>query len=503
MTHLKANYNTTFMFCLSRSTALATIGSLLIRKVYSSDDSNMPLLYLRKAVSLNNIEAEWELAQVELREGRLDAALQHLQRAERGGHVRATMALAQLYDNGLGGLKQSCKQAALLYKKVCEIGPWVDEFQGPREAVKEFRKGKESSALTLSLLAAMEGHEVAQFNAAWMLLRNKGMEESNISFSPKMKDNMRIRYETAAGLLNDLTLQQPMNAESNILLGDIYMGGYIVPHNLNSSALHYERAADAGNALGMERLALLLINGRGVPQRDHKRAVQLMTHALSHISSGQSKIGGVQALLKQLVLTYRIVFLRLCDIVKERLNLDFIQRGIRRIQERVNYLNRDAHYSSSSSAGSTVAGGGGSSAGGLDSNAKDSDAADNFVRSTISFQSIRYSGEEVEKTKSDEVESANINQHEGMIGKKMDRVGGISLSRSNKEAVFLKSGGSGQESGRGNGKGDRNDDDRERSKRQDDAGNSGQGASTYVSDARNEVEGKKGKKKRRSVFASK
>jgi hypothetical protein len=37
---------------------------LLIRKVYSSDDTNMPLLYLRKAVSLNNMEGEWELAQV-------------------------------------------------------------------------------------------------------------------------------------------------------------------------------------------------------------------------------------------------------------------------------------------------------------------------------------------------------------------------------------------------------------------------------------------------------
>ena len=223
----------------------------MVRKVYFSDDSNLPLLYLRKAVSLNNIEGEWELAQVELREGRLDAALQHLQRAERGDHVRSTMALAQLYDNGLGGLKQSCAQAVLLYKKVCEIGPWTDHSNGPRESVKEFRKGKESSALILSLLAAMEGYEVAQYNAAWMLMRNKGMEDSDVCFALKMKTNMKIRYETSAALLSSLSLQNPYNSESNILLGDIYMGGYIVPHNLNYSAMHYERAADAGNALGM------------------------------------------------------------------------------------------------------------------------------------------------------------------------------------------------------------------------------------------------------------
>ena len=51
-----------------------------------------------------------------------------------------------------GGLKQSCAQAVMLYKKVCEIGPWTDHSYGPREAVKEFRKGTESSALLLSLL---------------------------------------------------------------------------------------------------------------------------------------------------------------------------------------------------------------------------------------------------------------------------------------------------------------------------------------------------------------
>ena len=96
----------------------------------------------------------------------------------------------------------------------------------------------------------MEGYEVAQFNAAWLLLRDKGMEENNVMFSTKMKENMRLRYETATRLLSSLTIQQPTNSESNVLLGDIYMGGYKVPHNLNLSALHYERAADAGNALG-------------------------------------------------------------------------------------------------------------------------------------------------------------------------------------------------------------------------------------------------------------
>jgi hypothetical protein len=86
---------------------------------------------------------------------------------------------------------------------------------------------------------------------------------------------------------------------------------------------------------GMERLALLLINGRGVPQRDAQRAVQLMLHALSHISSGQSKISGVQALLKQLVLSYRIVFLRLCEFLRARLSLRYVHRAAVRVRDRI------------------------------------------------------------------------------------------------------------------------------------------------------------------------
>jgi TPR repeat protein len=87
----------------------------------------------------------------------------------------------------------------------------------------------------------------------------------------------------------------------NLLAGDMYMGGYTISKNLNHSAVCYERAANNGNVLGMERLALLLISGYGVTGKDSKRAIQLMTHALSQISSGYFNKGVVQVILKQLV----------------------------------------------------------------------------------------------------------------------------------------------------------------------------------------------------------
>ena len=83
---------------------------------------------------------------------------------------------------------------------------------------------------------------------------------------------------------------------------------------------------------GMERLALLLVNGRGVPQKDAKRAVQLMVHAISQISSGQSKTVGVQAILKQVVLTYRIVFTRLYSFLGDKLSLSYASLAVLRVK---------------------------------------------------------------------------------------------------------------------------------------------------------------------------
>ena len=197
----------------------------------------------------------------------------------------------------------------------------------------------------------------------------------------------------------------------------------------------------------MERLALLLITGRGVPQRDHKRAVQLMTHALSQITSGQAKIGGIQALLKQLVLTYRILFLRLCDILKDKLSLAFVERGVRRIRDRVRYLSRniqrgDSSFPFSSQGGSTFSGN--RSEEGLKTGVgRDADSADSFVHNTISFQNKRHSDDlhvekEVDEKKRTKLGDDTMETREQLHPRKAERMSGISLTRTSKDSGFMK-----------------------------------------------------------------
>ena len=165
----------------------------------------MAVRYLRQAASAGSMDAEWELGQAELLDGRLDAALQHFQRAEKAGHVRSILALAQLYEgsgstgsgvakgwvhvghahghihgHGQGKDQASiCKVVTKLYKRVAEVGPWLDSPYGPRQAMRELRAGRESEALLMYLLAAGEGYEIPHYNAAWMLIRNKGMSNGS------------------------------------------------------------------------------------------------------------------------------------------------------------------------------------------------------------------------------------------------------------------------------------------------------------------------------------
>lgn len=139
----------------------------------------------------------------------------------------------------------------------------------------------------------------------------------------------------------------------------------------------------------MERYALLLVSGRGVPCKDHKRAVQLMHRALSHISSGQSKLRGVQALLKQLVLSYRILFVRLCDVIG-RLSFCTVQYAVKRIANRIALLNSHDHLYPTESPNRSA-----------DVLEEESEVevgalneSDRFLRSAITFPTVRYLSEE-------------------------------------------------------------------------------------------------------------
>lgn len=311
--------------------AAATLGALLNRRIFQSEDADMAVRYLRQAASAGSMDAEWELGQAELLDGRLDAALQHFQRAEKAGHVRSMLALAQLYEANLGsgaakswvhlghGKDQTsasvCKVVAKLYKRVAEVGPWLDSPYGPRQAMRELRAGRESEALLMYLLSAGEGYEIPHYNAAWMLIRNKGATSGSATLSAGSLNKKHRRHSTALQLLQTLNEMNSGHPWASLLEGDLHYRGSGTPRDVTAAAACYERSTAAGNVFAMERLAVLLMNGAGVRQ-DDQRAQQLIRHALTRVGQESSGLKGFAVMVKQAELTYRLLLMTFAGLVR-------------------------------------------------------------------------------------------------------------------------------------------------------------------------------------------
>ena len=132
-------------------TAAATLGSLLLRRIFTSEDSQMGLRYLRQAAAVGSAEAEYELGQIELSDGKLDDALRRFLIAEKKGHVKSILTLARHHETGMG-VQRSCDEAIRRYKRVCEIGMWLEDPFGPRQVSQTLKQLNLKSQLNLQVL---------------------------------------------------------------------------------------------------------------------------------------------------------------------------------------------------------------------------------------------------------------------------------------------------------------------------------------------------------------
>ena len=268
------------------SSALTTLGILIRRGLFSTNDPSLGLKYLQKAANLGNPEAEYELAQLEMLEGKTESASLRFQRSAQVGHVKSMIALSNMYEKGIG-VSRSCERAVLFLKRAVEAGPWNEEM---RDSKRLYVERSSRSSFYLSLLAADEGYEIGQFNAAWLVMRRK--------YIPPMK---------APGLELDLLSKaylQSHEKSAPLLLGDVYSRR---PYkNTTKAALFYSVAAERGSAVAMSRLASLMSIGAGLAQ-DEQAAILLLQKALFLV---QEELHGQRHLLKCAEMILRLTQIR-------------------------------------------------------------------------------------------------------------------------------------------------------------------------------------------------
>lgn len=268
------------------SSALATLGILIRRGLFSTNDPSLGSRYLQKAASLGNPEADYELGQLDLLEGRTESASLRFHRSADVGHVKSMIALSNMYEKGIG-VPRSCEKAVLFLKRAVEAGPWNEEA---REAKRQYVERSARSSFYLSLLAADEGYEIGQFNAAWLVMRRK--------FVPPFK-----APELPLDLLSKAYLQSDHKA-TPLLLGDVYSRK---PYrNTTQAAMFYSVAAERGSAVAMSRVASLMSIGAGLPQ-DEQAAILLLRKALFAV---QDELHGQRHFLKCVEMVLRLTQIR-------------------------------------------------------------------------------------------------------------------------------------------------------------------------------------------------
>ncbi|CAH0514337.1 unnamed protein product [Peronospora belbahrii] len=181
------------------------------------------------------------------------------------GHTIASHKLGHMSLHGIGTTR-SCKNAVDSFKMVAECGEWDRVLF---EAFKDFKHQDYEAAFMKYAVMALQGYEIAQHNAAYLLDYNFLTPST---FSPLLSltpSNMILEENVAAStavMLYKLAALQG-NVDAHLKIGDYYYygkGGH--PTDFVKASAHYFLASKRSNAQAMYNLALLYEHGIGVDQ---------------------------------------------------------------------------------------------------------------------------------------------------------------------------------------------------------------------------------------------
>ena len=193
-------------------------------------DGTRGATYLKASAEQGLAIAQSALGGLFLDQGDIDTAGRYFEHAAAYGVMEAFYYLAELYNNGVGR-DRNCGLAAAYYKVVSER---VENLHtAPLEANAAYERGDFERALIPTIMAAEQGYENAQANAAYLLdTKSSIITISNIPFLSSPSTN-----PTRSPLLSDPALAlvyytrsaKQVNTDSLVKVGDYYLSGFSTP----------------------------------------------------------------------------------------------------------------------------------------------------------------------------------------------------------------------------------------------------------------------------------
>uniref|UniRef100_H2YDJ4 Uncharacterized protein n=1 Tax=Ciona savignyi TaxID=51511 RepID=H2YDJ4_CIOSA len=171
--------------------------------------------------------------------------------AAQNGHLLALYNLGRMHSTGVGAVR-SCRTAVELYKNVCERGRWAGYFDS---AYSLYKSGRVNSALSIYMLLAELGYEVAQSNVAHILDQGSSTLVLNETYARAL-----LHWDRAASQGYSI---------ARIKLGDYYYYGRGTEVDYEVAAGHYKIASADKNAQATFNLGYMHERGLGLKKDIH------------------------------------------------------------------------------------------------------------------------------------------------------------------------------------------------------------------------------------------
>lgn len=226
--------------------------------------------YFTVAADADVAAAQSALGALFLDQGELETAGRYFELAAGHGHIEAIYYLGELTNKGIGR-ERHCGMATTYYKVVAEAVEELHSFF--REANEAYQNNDLDTALLTSLMAAEQGYETAQSNAALLLDEYPPLLPlpaiPGLSTSPKHASPTLLNSTLA--LLSWTRSAKQSNADSLLKMGDYYLSGLGVPSPSPSQASTcYHSAADShSSSQALWNLGWMHENGIAVDQDFH------------------------------------------------------------------------------------------------------------------------------------------------------------------------------------------------------------------------------------------
>lgn len=221
------------------------------------------------AAKQNQPLAQVQLAHLYLDQGDAEDVIiahRYFELASRNGNIEAQYYLGEMANFGIVE-KRSCATAVNFYKSVVEKG--ASFVSTLNQASETYENGDVELAMIGFMMAAEQGFEVGQVNAAYLLDHQKSMIKLPTIAAPAHRRSALLDDDALALLYWTRSAKQN-NIDALVKMGDYYFEGIGTHRDWDKAATCYSAAADfSQSAQALYNLGWMHENGIGLTQDFH------------------------------------------------------------------------------------------------------------------------------------------------------------------------------------------------------------------------------------------